>query len=271
MAPLDDIMGGGVMVGRVNHFSGAPSTGKTTTAYMVAASAQKMGKKVKWYDTEKRFEFDFAESLGVNLKTLDYDSEAIAENIFTAMIEWCGKHDGLVVLDSVGGLHTRKEEEEGVVSSYPDAPKLIPNFLRHLVIRLYMMESTALLLNHEKKTFDGALKIMGGEAVPYHSTTWVRFRRTTAKVTEGEKELATGIEAKIWKGKYFHQKCNLMQKYTGGFDMDLFAVYNAIEAGVITKKGKTYFIGGERLCVGLLNLQAMFKDEAFAERIQSLL
>lgn len=271
MAPLDEIMGGGVMLGRISHFSGAPSTGKTTVAYMVAANAQKMGKKVKWYDTEKRFEFDFAESLGVDLNKLDYEREAIAEKIFEDMIEWCGENDGLAILDSVGGLHTKNEAEGGVVSKYPDAPKLIPIFMRYLVISLEMKQSAALLLNHEKKTFGGALKIMGGDAIPYHSTTWVRFRRNGEKVTKGKTETASGIEAKIWKGKFRNHICSLMQKDTGGFDMDLLLVYNAIGKGIITRTGNTYFLGEEKLCVGLEKMKAMFDDTAFAERIKELI
>ena len=270
MAPLDSIMGGGVPMRRITQFSGAPGTGKTTTAYMCASEAQKRGLKVYWYDTEKRFDFDFAEALGINLSQLELETHDHAEDIFQSMVDKAEEDDVFLVLDSVGGLHTRKEASSLDVG-YPDAPKLIPVFIRHLVVPLSMHNSAALLLNHEKITFDGKLKVLGGEAIPFHSTNWVRFRRTTKKIMQGEKEIATGIEAKMWKGKFFHQTCELIQKYTGGFDMELMLADNAIEAGVIVKEKTSYYLDGEKLCTGLGNLRDMFTDKDFAAKIQERL
>lgn len=268
MAPLDSIMGGGIQMRRITQFSGDQGTGKTTTAYMCAAEAQKKGLKVKWYDTEKRFDFEFAEALGLDLKSLELEMLDMAEDIFEDMVESAKEDNVLLVLDSVGGLHTRKEASSLDVG-YPDAPKLIPVFIRHLVVPLSMHNAAALLLNHEKTTFEGKLKVLGGTSIPYHSTNWVRFRRTTEKIMQGEKEIATKIEAKVWKGKFFHQTCKLMQKYTGGFDMELMLVDNAIAEGVITKDKNTYMLGDEKLCVGLGNLRDMFTDPIFAENIKS--
>ncbi len=270
MAPLDNIMGGGIQMRRVTQFSGDQGTGKTTTAYMCAANAQKQGYKVKWYDTEKRFDFDFAESLGVDLKKLDLEMLHTAEEIFEAMVKDASEDGVFLVLDSIGGLHTKKEATSMDVG-YPDAPKLIPVFMRHLVVPLSMHNSCALLLNHEKITFEGKLKVLGGTAIPYHSTNWVRFRRTTEKIMQGEREIASKIEAKIWKGKFFHQSCMLVQKYTGGFDMELMLADNAIAKGVITKEKNTYYLGEEKLCTGLGNLRDMFTDPVFAEKIKELL
>jgi len=270
MAPLDAKMGGGIQMRRITQFSGAQGTGKTTTAYMCVAEAQKRGLKVYWFDTEKRFDFEFAEALGVNLSLLELEMHDHAEDIFEAMVEKAKEDDVFLVLDSVGGLHTRKEATSLDVG-YPDAPKLIPVFIRHLVVPLSMHNSAALLLNHEKITFDGKLKVLGGEAIPFHSTCWVRFRRTTKKIMQGDKEIASGIEAKIWKGKFFHQTCELLQKYTGGFDMELMLADNAIEAGIITKEKNSYYMDGEKLCTGLANLRDMFTDPVFAEKVKNAL
>lgn len=270
MAPLDSKMGGGLQMRRITHFSGAQGTGKTTTAYMCAAQAQRMGLKVIWFDTEKRFDFEFAESLGVDLDKLDLEMLDHAEDIFKAMVKAAEEEDVFLVLDSVGGLHTKKEAESLDVG-YPDAPKLIPVFIRHLVVPLSMHNSAALLLNHEKIDFTGKLKVLGGEAIPYHSTCWVRFRRTTKKVMQGDNEIASGIEAKIWKGKFFHQTCELLQKYTGGFDLELMLADNAVEAGIITKEKNSYYLDSEKLCVGLANLRDMFNDKEFAAKVQARL
>ncbi len=271
LAPLDDIMGGGVRMRRITQFSGDQGTGKTTVSYMIIANAQKAGYKTMWFDTEKRFEYDFAESLGVNLKKLEFSHEKIAEDIFEESLKWAEKNDGVFVIDSIGGLHTRKEAEAEVVASFPETPKLLPIYTRKLVSALCGHECAAVLLNHEKITFEGKLKVLGGTSIPYHSTNWVRFRRTPKKVMSGETEIASYVEAIINKGKFYHQKCELVQKSTGGFDMDFVLIDNALAKGIITKDGNTYYFGEEKLCVGLAKLKGMFEDPSFNERVKGAL
>lgn len=255
MAPLDEIMGGGIRMRRITQFSGEPSTGKTTTAYMAVAGAQKKGYKVIWFDTEKRFEYDFAESLGVDLDKLELEYENIAEDIFDKTEDWATKNDGLIVIDSIGGLVTRKEFESKNEATFPDAPKLIPAFTRRLVLALCTHPCAALLLNHEKKDFEGRLKVLGGIAIPYHCSTWVRFRRTPKKVMQGDEEISSWVEAKINKGKNFHKTCLLNQMSTGGFDLQAFILEDALYRELIRKDGNSYYIGEEKICVGMPKLR----------------
>lgn len=269
IAPLDEIMAGGIRLRRITQFSGAPSTGKTTLAYMCAANAQKKGYKVKWWDVEKRFEYEFAESLGVNLDKLDLEYEGTAEEIFDAMEEWGAKHDGLMILDSVGGLRTKKEAESHNEATFPDAPKLIPAFTRRLTHNICTHDCAALLLNHEKTTFEGKIKVLGGEAIPYHSSNWVRFRRLNKKIMQGDTEIASYVEAKIWKGKYFRKTCELVQMSTGGFDLQAFLVEDAIYRGIIKKEGQSYFIGEEKIARGMGALREW--AEANKEQLQELI
>lgn len=262
-------MDGGIRMRRITQFSGEHSTGKTTIAYMAVAAAQKQGYKTIWFDTERRFEYDYAEALGVDLDKLEIDIEAIAEDIFDRMEKWAEKHDGLMVLDSVGGLHTRTEAEHDNTATFPDAPKLIPAFVRRLVPKLAMRPCAALVLNHEKITFEGKLKVLGGTAIPYHSSNWVRFRRTPKKVMEGEVEIACYVEASIQKGKNFHQKTLLCQKSTGGFDLDAYLLEEAIYKQVITKEGMTYSLNGEKIAVGGPKLREW--ADANKEQLQELI
>lgn len=270
LAPLDELMGGGIRAHRMTQFSGEHSTGKTTISYMVAANAQKMGYKVKWFDTEKRFEYEYAESLGVDLDALELDYTALAEDVFEDSIKWASEKNHLFILDSVGGLHTKKEAEAEMVAGFPETPKLIPIYVRKLVIPLALNGSAALVLNHEKKEFmSDKIKVLGGTAIPYHSSSWVRFRRTPKKVMDGEVEVACYIEASIQKGKNFHQKTLLCQKSTGGFDLEAYLVEDALYRQVITKDGNSYFFEGEKLCVGMPKLRewAVENSEMLKERL----
>lgn len=257
LAPLDELMGGGIRMRRITQFSGDHSTGKTTISYMVAANAQRIGYKVKWFDTEKRFEYDFAEALGVDLDKLDFDYTSIAEEVFKKSIEWVQEKDRVFILDSIGGLHTRKEAEAGMQVGFPETPKLIPAYVRALVIQLALNNGGALMLNHEKKEFmTEKIKVLGGTAIPYHASTWVRFRRTPRKILEGtgdkQREIGCYIEASISKGRNFHQKTHLYQKSTGGFDLDAYLLEEAIYEKIITKPdgGTSYYLGEEKIAVG---------------------
>lgn len=271
LTPLDELMGGGIRLRRITQFSGQHSTGKTTIAYMAIANAQKLGYKTKWYDSEKRFEYDFAEALGVNLKKLEFEYKSLAEDIFNDSEAWAANNDGLFVIDSIGGLHTRKEAESTNEATFPDAPKLIPAYIRRLVLNLSLRPCAALLLNHEKIDFEGRLKVLGGVAIPFHSSTWVRFRHTPKKVMEGEREVASWIEATIQKGKHFHQKCLLVQKSTGGFDLEAFILEDALYKNIITKEGNTFSMDGEKLCVGMKQLREMAKDPEFFAKLKERL
>jgi hypothetical protein len=214
-----------------------------------------MGYKVKWFDTEKRFEYDFAEALGVDLDKLEFDYTSIAEEVFEKSIDWVQDKNHFFVLDSIGGLHTRKEAEAGMTVGFPETPKLIPTYIRALVIPLAMNGGGALMLNHEKITFEGKIKVLGGTAIPYHASSWVRFRRTPKKITEGtaekQREVACYIEASISKGKNYHQKTMLLQKSTGGFDLEAYLLEEAIYDGIIKKEGNSYYFGEEKIAIGL--------------------
>lgn len=182
LAPIDDLLGGGMLLRRIMQVSGRYSVGKSTLAACIVAEAQKQGLDACWLDVENRFNFDYFERLGVNLSELDYEHGMVAEEYFKFVHKWIEKHSGVIVLDSVAALLTRNESEKDDGASVPEVPKMIPNFLKKVTNELASTKGDCALivLNHEKIDFDGALKVIGGRSVEHFVTQWIRLRRLTS-------------------------------------------------------------------------------------------
>src|SRR6185295_14566697 len=74
-------MGGGFPVGRWGRLWGPKASGKTKTAYAIAADAQKLGMTAMYINAEKTYLPEFAEMQGVNLKDLRVMKGNVIEQI----------------------------------------------------------------------------------------------------------------------------------------------------------------------------------------------
>lgn len=263
LTKLDQILDGGIRTRRMTQFSGESGAGKSTISLMLVGNAQDMGMEVLWLDTEHRFQFERADEFGVDLNKVELDDTQHAEALFDLAEDWARKKKRtLIVLDSIGGLLTRREKERSNdEQGFPDAPKLIPAFLRRVMADIALNQHALVLLNHEKKTFEGAIKILGGDAIKYHSDQWVRLRKiTTKQVKQGDKVIGDVIEARIRKGKYVHETTELYLLSGKGFSKEQSLVEDAIAAGVLTKDGQSYVFNGEKVARGMAALREWAKD-----------
>src|SRR3990167_11048132 len=210
LAPLDELLNGGIYLHRIAQFSGRFSCGKSTLAVLAVIQAQRLGYDTCWVDVENRFNFRYFERLGVDLKKLDYHTGLTAEEYFDLIQNWVGKNRGIVVLDSVGGLMTRGESEKENGPAIPEVPKMIPNFLKRMTNVLSTRNCAVIILNHEKVDFDGALKVIGGRSVEHFVTQWVRLRRVSMKpIKKGANQIGDTIEASMKKDANQYKKCEV--------------------------------------------------------------
>lgn len=218
IASLDELLNGGIYLHRIAQFSGRFSCGKSTLAILAIIQAQRLGYDTCWLDVENRFNFNYFERLGVDLKKLDYYSGLTAEEYFDLIQEWVGKHNGIIVLDSVGGLLTRGENEKENGPAIPEVPKMIPNFLKRMTNALVNRDAALIVLNHEKQDFDGALKVIGGRSVEHFVTQWVRLRKMTMKpIKKGNNQIGDTIEASMKKDENQYKKVELELYPNEGF------------------------------------------------------
>lgn len=114
---------GGFPLGRVILFYGNEGSGKSSLAYRLVGSAQRMGYKCAWIDTEQSFSDQLAEVNGVDKSVLYYNNLineenpeeiATAENVLDTMISACSSGKiNVIVLDSVANLVPSRVMENG--------------------------------------------------------------------------------------------------------------------------------------------------------------
>ena len=277
-ASLDKILGvGGIPTKKITEISGAFSVGKSTLGLSLIASAQKEGMDTLWVDCEFSYDGAYASILGVDNTKLDLVAERFAEGNLDATEEWIQAHkNGLVVLDSIGGLLPRAEAEkssEGKVIG--GQAKLLATFCRKVVPLLAINNVALIVLNHEfTDLMSGKLMTSGGAKLGYHKSIWIRLRKLQKRVMQGENQIGDVVEAEIRKNKIaatMKQSTELTMIFGEGFAKGADLMQESLDKGVITKKGNTFYLGEEKLVTGLPKLRELFKDEAFKEKIHDLL
>lgn len=114
---------GGFPLGRVVLFYGNEGSGKSSLAYRLVGSAQRMNYKCAWIDTEHSFSDQLALVNGVDKSVLYYnnlineenpDEIATAENVMDTMISACSSGQiNVIVLDSIANLVPSRVMENG--------------------------------------------------------------------------------------------------------------------------------------------------------------
>src|SRR5947209_3980882 len=110
---LDAAIGiGGIPRGRVSEIFGPESSGKTTLALHVVASAQRQGGAAAYIDAEHALDVEYAEKLGVDIENLLVSQPDTGEQglEITEILVRSGAVD-VVVIDSVAALVPKAEIE----------------------------------------------------------------------------------------------------------------------------------------------------------------
>lgn len=110
--PFDLASGGGIPLNRLTIVYGPESSGKTNFAMAAIASYQKRfkGKTCVYIDVEQSMTTDWAEKLGVNVKTLAHIRPTHGEAVVDLVNELLYADDcGLIVIDSIAAIVTMPE------------------------------------------------------------------------------------------------------------------------------------------------------------------
>lgn len=271
---LDKILGrGGIPTRKITEISGPWSVGKSTMAMTIVGNAQSMGMPTLWVDTEFSWDEEYAKALGVDNDEMDLIQERFAEGFLDEAEKWISEtKNGLIVLDSVGGLLPRVEAEKTAEQlTMGTRARLMSTFVRKIVPLLNINNLAFIALNHEFMDIrSGALKTAGGEKLAYHKSIWVRLKKKGERIMQGENQIGEVITAEIRKNKVAGtkmQKCDLQLMYGEGFSKQADVMTDAIEKGVITKKGNTYMFDGEKVAVGMKALREAFKSDTFTAKV----
>jgi recombination protein RecA len=217
---LDDIMGGGVPVGRLTQFYGKSQSGKTTAALQTAAGEQQRilsegsDQIILYMDYECALDEKYAKSLGLDIHDDSFlmlrpEYFETGANLVKDLVE-TGKV-ALLVWDSVAAAIPKAvfDEEVGKAAVAPLA-RLMSPFLGMLNPILLKTETAAIFINHVHNAIGGMPGFgppqktrPGGEKLTYYSSVMVEFIATTkekgsVKNVYGEEvEVAVATETKM--------------------------------------------------------------------------
>lgn len=204
---LDLALGiGGVPRGRIVEIYGPESSGKTTLALHILASAQKEGGEVAFIDVEHALEPAYARALGVDIDSLLISQPDTGEQALeiTEQLVRSGALD-VVVVDSVAALLPRSElEGEMGESSVGVIARLMSQALRKLAGTVSRTNCIVVFINQLREKigvmYGNPETTPGGRALKYFSSVRIDVRRIETLKVGGEM-IGNRTRAKIVKNK----------------------------------------------------------------------
>ena len=182
--PLDLALGiGGLPRGRIVEIYGPESSGKTTVALHVIASAQRNGGTAAFIDAEHALDPLYAEKLGVNIKDLyvsQPDNGEQALDIAETLIR-SGSVD-VVIVDSVAALTPKAEIDGDMGASVVGMQaRLMSQALRKLTAVINKSKTCLVFINQLREKvgvmFGSPEVTPGGKALKFYSSVRIDIRR----------------------------------------------------------------------------------------------
>ncbi|MEZ6234120.1 MAG: recombinase RecA [Phycisphaerales bacterium] len=264
---LDLALGGkGIPRGRIVEVFGPESSGKTTLALSVAASAQKKGGVAAFIDAEHALDPSWARRIGVNIDDLlvsQPDTGEQALEICELLVR--SNAVDLIIVDSVAALIPRSEiEGEMGDSSVGVQARLMSQAMRKLTGVIARSSCTVIFINQIREKigvmFGSPETTPGGRALKFYSSVRIDIRRLGA-IKEGDVNVGNRVRARVVKNKVappFRQA-----EFDIMFDEGISAAGDlidlAIESKVCQKSGAWYSYGEVRLGQGRENSKAFIK------------
>lgn len=183
---LDQLLGGGWAVGRINTIFGEPSHGKSTLALLCAAYTHKIdpNSKVLYVDMEETFDAVWAEKLGVDMNRMGVIKPPIVEDALRAIRSFIQQnYFDLIIYDSLmeGSTAKQLEADPGDVI-VADRARIWTSFLQTIKHELALSKTCFILLNQTRANIAGGFMSVdysfpGAKAVQFNSSIIVKIRR----------------------------------------------------------------------------------------------
>ena len=264
---LDLALGiGGVPKGRIIEIYGPESSGKTTLALHIIASAQKLGGEVAFVDAEHALEPAYARALGVDIDSLLISQPDTGEDALsiTETLVRSGAVD-VVVVDSVAALVPRSEiEGEMGDSSVGVVARLMSQALRKLAGSISKTNCIVIFINQLREKigvmYGNPETTPGGRALKYFSSVRIDVRRVET-LKNGSEMIGNRTRAKVVKNKvappFKEAEFDIM--YGEGISKVGEIIDLAVKLDLIEKGGAWYTVGETRL-QGRDNVKTYLKE-----------
>lgn len=264
---LDMALGiGGVPRGRIVEIYGPESSGKTTLALHILASAQQLGGEVAFIDVEHALEPAYARALGVDIDTLLISQPDTGEQALeiTEQLVRSGALD-CVVVDSVAALLPRSElEGEMGESSVGVVARLMSQALRKLAGIVSKTNCVVVFINQLREkigvVYGNPETTAGGRALKYFSSVRIDVRRVES-LKSGTEFIGNRTRAKVVKNKVAppFKEAEFDIIYGKGISKIGEIIDLGVKLDIIEKGGAWYTVAGNRL-QGRDNVRIFLED-----------
>jgi recombination protein RecA len=255
---LDHALGvGGYPRGRIVEIFGPESSGKTTLCLHAIAQAQATGGAAAFIDAEHAFDPAYAKAIGVDLKSLllaQPDSGEQGLDICEALAR-SGAID-VVVIDSVAAL-TPQAEIDGEMGDQQMGlhARLMGKALRKLTSVAFKSSTTLIFVNQLRQkigvVFGNPETTTGGNALKFYASVRVDVRRLST-IKSSDELVGSRTRAKVIKNKCAppFRTAEFDIRWGTGIDAATDLIEQAVDSGVITKRGAYLSFNGESLGQG---------------------
>ena len=198
--------GGGIPKGRITELFGPESSGKTTLALHVIASAQRAGGVAAFIDAEHALDTTWAKKLGVNVSSLLVSQPDTGEQALeiTEMLIRSNSVD-IIVIDSVAAL-TPKAEIEGEMGDIHMGlhARLMSQAMRKLAAVISKSKTALIFINQIRMKigvmFGNPETTTGGRALKFYSSVRLDVRRL-ATIKDNTGAVGSRVRARVVKNK----------------------------------------------------------------------
>lgn len=278
---LDVALGiGGVPRGRIVEIYGPESSGKSTLALHIVASAQKNGGLAAYVDAEHALDPSYAAKIGVKLDDLmisQPDSGEEALNIAETLAR--SNAVDVIVIDSVAALVPKAELDGEIGDTHMGLQaRLMSQAMRKLTAALSRSNTCAIFINQVREkigvVYGNPETTTGGRALKFYSSIRLDIRRTGGIKGGDGSETGNRVRVKVVKNKmappFRTAEFDIMFDEgisRTGTAIDLGVVYNIIE-----KKGSWFSYKGQRLGQGREAVrEELKKNPKMLEELETLI
>ena len=267
---LDIALGiGGLPKGRIIEIYGPESSGKTTLALQVVASAQKKEGICAFIDAEHALDPVYAKNLGVDVDKLlvsQPDAGEQALEIADTLVK-SGAVDVLVI-DSVAALVPKAELEGDMGDTHVGLQaRLMSQALRKLTSSIAKTNAMVIFINQIRMKigimFGSPETTTGGNALKFYSSVRLDIRRI-GQIKDKDQIVGNQTRVKVVKNKVAppFKVVEFDIIYGEGISKEGEIIDVGVLSGIVEKSGSWYSYNGERIGQGRENAKKFLLDNA---------
>jgi len=266
---LDIALGGkGIPRGRVCELFGPESSGKTTLALHVVASAQRNGGVAAFIDAEHALDTTWAKKLGVDVSSMLVSQPDTGEQALdiTEMLIKSNAVD-IIVIDSVAALVPAAEMQGEMGASHVGLQaRLMSQAMRKLTGSISKSKTCLIFINQIRMKigvmFGNPETTPGGRALKFYSSIRLDVRRIATIKDSTGKAVANRVRARVVKNKvappFRTSEFDLTFDHGISREGDLLDL--GVECEIVTKSGAWLNYGTMRLGQGRENAKILLAE-----------